>query len=96
MVGEMVKRPEHEPRAYAVMPFVWSIGTIIGREATQNLWIFTAIFALILVPSYGWLVAHIRPGLAFSDQTMIVWAGVLFMGLMGFLDDFIKAQCILR
>ncbi|KAF1921008.1 major facilitator superfamily domain-containing protein [Ampelomyces quisqualis] len=30
MVGEMVRRPEHEPRAYAVMPFVWSIGTIIG------------------------------------------------------------------
>ncbi|KAL8687761.1 MAG: hypothetical protein Q9218_006159 [Villophora microphyllina] len=30
MVGELVKEPEHEPRAYAVMPFVWSIGTIIG------------------------------------------------------------------
>ncbi|PYI06260.1 MFS general substrate transporter [Aspergillus sclerotiicarbonarius CBS 121057] len=30
MVGELVKRPEHEPRAYAVMPFMWSIGTIIG------------------------------------------------------------------
>ncbi|KAL2003651.1 hypothetical protein VTN02DRAFT_2914 [Thermoascus thermophilus] len=30
MVGELVRRPEHEPRAYAVMPFVWSIGTIIG------------------------------------------------------------------
>lgn len=30
MVGELVKRPEHEPRAYAIMPFVWSIGTIIG------------------------------------------------------------------
>jgi len=30
MVGELVKRPEHEPKAYAVMPFVWSIGTIIG------------------------------------------------------------------
>jgi MFS family permease len=29
-VGEMVQRPEHEPRAYAVMPFVWSIGTIVG------------------------------------------------------------------
>lgn len=26
----MIKRPEHEPRAYAVLPFVWSIGTIIG------------------------------------------------------------------
>jgi MFS family permease len=32
MVGEMVKNPEHEPKAYAVMPFVWSIGTIIGRK----------------------------------------------------------------
>ncbi|KAF2191087.1 MFS general substrate transporter [Zopfia rhizophila CBS 207.26] len=30
MVGELVTRPEHEPRAYAVMPFVWSVGTIIG------------------------------------------------------------------
>ncbi|KAF1932945.1 MFS general substrate transporter [Didymella exigua CBS 183.55] len=30
MVGELVRNPEHEPRAYAVMPFVWSIGTIIG------------------------------------------------------------------
>ncbi|XPS73770.1 hypothetical protein M3J09_005906 [Ascochyta lentis] len=32
MVGELVRNPEHEPRAYAVMPFVWSIGTIIGRK----------------------------------------------------------------
>ncbi|KOS17473.1 putative membrane protein [Escovopsis weberi] len=30
MVGELVTRPEHEPRAYAVMPFVWCIGTIVG------------------------------------------------------------------
>ncbi|KAK2606093.1 hypothetical protein QQS21_003488 [Conoideocrella luteorostrata] len=30
MVGELVRKPEHEPRAFAVMPFVWSIGTIIG------------------------------------------------------------------
>ncbi|KAI8945779.1 major facilitator superfamily domain-containing protein [Xylaria longipes] len=30
MVGEQVKNPRHEPRAFAVMPFVWSMGTIIG------------------------------------------------------------------
>ncbi|KAH8884755.1 MFS general substrate transporter [Thozetella sp. PMI_491] len=30
MVGELVSRPEHEPLAYSIMPFVWSIGTIIG------------------------------------------------------------------
>lgn len=30
MVGELIVKPEWEPKAYAVMPFVWSIGTIIG------------------------------------------------------------------
>ncbi|CEI40208.1 hypothetical protein FVEN_g1311 [Fusarium venenatum] len=30
MVGELVTKPEHEPRAFSVMPFVWSIGTIVG------------------------------------------------------------------
>ncbi|KAJ4320983.1 hypothetical protein N0V84_005564 [Fusarium piperis] len=30
MVGELVKRPEHEARAFSIMPFIWSIGTIIG------------------------------------------------------------------
>ncbi|KAJ6120274.1 hypothetical protein N7523_004554 [Penicillium sp. IBT 18751x] len=43
MVGELVKRPEHEPRAYAIMPFVWSIGTIIGP----------AIGGLLARPSEG-------------------------------------------
>ncbi|KAK7419192.1 hypothetical protein QQZ08_010960 [Neonectria magnoliae] len=30
MVAEMVKRPEHEPKAYSVQPFVWTLGGIIG------------------------------------------------------------------
>ncbi|KAF2463095.1 MFS general substrate transporter [Lindgomyces ingoldianus] len=30
IVAEMVKHPEHEPRAYAVQPFVWTLGGIIG------------------------------------------------------------------
>ncbi|KAF2000071.1 MFS general substrate transporter [Amniculicola lignicola CBS 123094] len=30
MVGELIKKPEHEPQAYAILPFVWSVGTIIG------------------------------------------------------------------
>lgn len=29
-VGELVTRKEHQPRAYSIMPFVWSIGSIIG------------------------------------------------------------------
>jgi AAA family ATP:ADP antiporter len=45
---------------FAVRPVRETIGTVIGREATQNLWIFTAIFAILIVPFYGWLVAHVR------------------------------------
>jgi len=45
---------------FAVRPVRETIGTIIGRKATQNLWMYTALFALIIVPLYGWLVAHIR------------------------------------
>jgi ATP:ADP antiporter, AAA family len=45
---------------FAVRPVRETIGTILGREATQNLWVFTAIFALLIVPFYGWLVAHVR------------------------------------
>jgi AAA family ATP:ADP antiporter len=37
-----------------------TIGTILGREATQNLWVFTAIFAILIVPTYGWLVGRVR------------------------------------
>jgi len=45
---------------FAVRPVRETIGTILGREATQNLWLYTAFFAILIVPFYGWLVAHIR------------------------------------
>ena len=47
--------------------------------------------AIIVAAFIGWVVAHVRD-IAFSDQAMIVWAGVLFMAFMGFLDDFIKVR----
>jgi len=45
---------------FAVRPVRETIGTVLGREATQNLWFFTALFAILIVPFYGWLVAHVR------------------------------------
>src|SRR5678816_3187721 len=45
---------------FAVRPVRETIGTILGRQATQNLWIFTAIFAILIVPFYGWLVSKVR------------------------------------
>ncbi|KIW46527.1 uncharacterized protein PV06_02195 [Exophiala oligosperma] len=29
-VAELVTKKEHQPRAYSIMPFVWSVGSIIG------------------------------------------------------------------
>lgn len=47
----------------------------------------------ILVSAFvGWLVAHLRDGLALSDQAMIMWAGVAIMAVMGFLDDYLKVR----
>lgn len=37
MVGELVKNPSHEVRANAIIPFVWSIGTIIGPALSGTL-----------------------------------------------------------
>ncbi|KAJ5199621.1 Tetracycline resistance protein TetA/multidrug resistance protein MdtG [Penicillium cf. griseofulvum] len=53
MVGELVKRPEHEPRAYSIMPFVWSIGTIIGP----------AIGGLLAKPAEGFPSVFLADGL---------------------------------
>ena len=48
--------------------------------------------AIIVAALGGWIVAHVRDGLPFSDQALIVWAAVLVMAFMGFLDDFIKVR----
>ena len=48
--------------------------------------------AIVVAALLGWLVAHLRPGLALSDQTMIMWVGVGAMATMGFLDDYIKVR----
>src|SRR5262249_54750286 len=47
--------------------------------------------AIVVAAFIGWVVAHLR-NIAFSDQAMIVWLGVLAMAFMGFLDDWIKVR----
>ena len=48
--------------------------------------------AIVVAAFVGWFVAHLRRGLAFSDQAMIIWVGILVMAFMGFLDDYIKVK----
>jgi phospho-N-acetylmuramoyl-pentapeptide-transferase len=48
--------------------------------------------AIVVAALIGWMCAHVREGLPFSTQALIVWVGILGMATMGFLDDFIKVR----
>ena len=48
--------------------------------------------AVIGAALVGYLVSHVREGVVFSDQTLWMWAGVLTMAGIGFIDDFIKVR----
>lgn len=43
---------------FAVRPVRETIGTVLGREQVANLWIFTAIFSVLIIPIYGAIVAR--------------------------------------
>lgn len=45
---------------FAVRPARETIGTLLGRDYVADLWLYTAIFSIALIPIYGWLVAHVR------------------------------------
>jgi AAA family ATP:ADP antiporter len=63
---------------FAVRPVRETIGTVLGREATQNLWFFTALFAILIVPFYGWLVARVRRSVLLP--TIYGFMAVAFVG----------------
>jgi phospho-N-acetylmuramoyl-pentapeptide-transferase len=46
--------------------------------------------AIVVAALIGWVVAHTRSGLVFSNQALVIWGGVLALAAMGFLDDYIK------
>jgi len=48
--------------------------------------------AILFAGAFGWFVAHLRDGLPFSDQSMIIWAAVFILASIGFLDDYLKVQ----
>jgi phospho-N-acetylmuramoyl-pentapeptide-transferase len=48
--------------------------------------------AVLGAAGLGHLVAHIRSGVVFSNQTLIMFAGVIVMAGIGFVDDYIKVR----
>ena len=48
---------------FAVRPVRETIGTLLGRDRVADLWLYTAIFSIAIVPIYGWLVGRVRRSL---------------------------------
>jgi AAA family ATP:ADP antiporter len=45
---------------FAVRPIRETVATFLGRDYVADLWLYTAIFSIALVPVYGWLIAKYR------------------------------------
>jgi phospho-N-acetylmuramoyl-pentapeptide-transferase len=48
--------------------------------------------AILTAGFLGWLVAHVREGLPFSDQALVIWLTIFVLATIGFLDDFLKVR----
>ncbi len=48
--------------------------------------------AVIGAAAAGYLLAHVRRGVVFSNQTLVIFGGVLLMAAIGFVDDYIKVR----
>lgn len=48
--------------------------------------------AVLGAAGVGYLLAHVRQGVVFSNQTLIVFAGVVVMAAIGLVDDVIKVR----
>jgi phospho-N-acetylmuramoyl-pentapeptide-transferase len=48
--------------------------------------------AIIAAALAGYMAAHMRQGIVFSDQAQIVIIGILGMAAIGFVDDFLKVR----
>ncbi len=48
---------------FAVRPVRETIATVLGRDRVADLWLYTALFSILIVPLYGWLVGRVRRSL---------------------------------
>ena len=48
--------------------------------------------AIMVSAFLGWAAAHLRGGIALSDQAMIMWAICGVLSIIGFLDDYLKVH----
>ena len=61
---------------FSVRPVRETVGTLLGRQAVADLWLYTSAFSILIVPIYGWVVARVR------RSTFLPWTyGVVAIAL---------------
>jgi AAA family ATP:ADP antiporter len=63
---------------FSVRPVRETIGTLLGRERTANLWIFTSLASVLVIPAYGAIVARFKRSV-FLPWTYALVAAVLIV-----------------
>jgi AAA family ATP:ADP antiporter len=64
---------------FTVRPVRETVATILGSDYVADLWLYTAIFSIAIIPIYGWLVGKIRRAVLLPwvyGTTAIILAGV--------------------
>lgn len=70
---------------FVVRPVRETVATLLGRAYVADLWLYTAIFSIAIVPLFGWLVARIRravllPWIYASVAIIYVIVGLVLRG----------------
>ena len=65
---------------FAVRPVRETIGTLLGRDRVADLWLYTALFSIAIVPVYGWLIGKVRRSVLLP---CIYGAVALILGVLG-------------
>src|SRR4051812_25268951 len=71
---------------FAVRPVRETVGTILGAAVTSDTWIWTAVFAVLIVPVYGWLVARVSRAVLMPAIYGTVAAALALTGIMMRID----------
>src|SRR3954464_5709704 len=71
---------------FAVRPVRETVGTILGEAVTSDTWIWTAVFAVLIVPVYGWLVARVSRAVLMPAIYGAVALALAFTGVMMRID----------
>ena len=68
---------------FSVRPIRETVGTILGEAVTSDTWIWTAVFAIAIIPVYGFLVARVSratlvPAIYGSVAVALAATGLVF------------------